>query len=185
MNNKSSSVTNQDLNYALISTQPDRLLQKDIKRQTSIPATLSGGARQGFSGTQTYTLSGSGAETTSLAITPENIISTTFDSRIGTDFTLSLDVDLGLETVPLCLVWYLGAKVTEKGVPDSFTDATLLSGTNATIAGSTVAKATWDKSTLTILITHTAVGGASTDNHIARFKAVVYYDDTGLQNVGL
>jgi hypothetical protein len=153
------SVPHQSLDKQLEPPEASRLLKKDIDRRQNLPGLIAGGARLSGVADRSYFTNASAG-------------------------TVTEPVSIVAETVPLVLVWYLGSIDSTGAVVND--DAALMTAEQATpIFSGATAKASWDKTTLTITIVSTNVASANTKT--AYFFYAVYYDttDNTVNEVGL
>lgn len=160
-------VPDQDLEAALAVPAADRLLQKDITRQASIPFKISQGAQAFGLTTVVYKA----------------------DASAG---VFNRAIPMPLPTVRLSLVWYLGALTAAGAVYDS-TNSGLITKSISAFDGSGVLLGAsipdgvcyYTTDTHNLIITVKSRNDAVSGNITAYFYYAIYYDDPGVQNLGL
>jgi len=157
-------IKNRDFSEQLAPSRVNRFLRKDIDRRESLPFSIGEGARL--------------KDTTSVNF---------FANSLAGNFSTVIPLDL--TSTPLVLVWHMGNKdkdlvVSQGGgtVPGSNYDTGIVLNGCEIFSGA-IANYSADKDNLTIKITSTNVGWPVFID--AHFYYVVYYDVTGLGDIGL
>ena len=197
ISNKKSYIDSKNLDSLLKPEPIYRLKKKDINRRTGIPFEITSGTRITESDIQ-Y----SSDTLTEAQILAEVATFPGFDQTkvIGLPFLANASageyvatLPLNLDSVPLSLVWFVGS--IDNGAPRAvdktggLLHANYHLGTSSTVtdgvdvfSGATAAYEC-TKDNLIIQITSTNVGWANTI--MAYFRYALYYDDSGVQGLGL